>query len=175
MGGGESKCTWTKIAGKFYEMDKSIKKNVTVWPRGVKNALEPKFSLKLNMNVPCVANMHSFNNVPTNVYYPVFTYNLIPWNTLLTCKHDTLPVQVTNNNLCVIPVIVYTGWVGGLKFLAHLVMSLCNHALSIMCCCHHRQCHCQHHRQHWRPVYSPPSDRFDHRSFISYKYMQLCP
>ena len=24
-------------------------------------------------------------------------------------------------------------------------------------------------------VYSPPSDRFDHRSFISYKYMQLCP
>ena len=23
-------------------------------------------------------------------------------------------------------------------------------------------------------VYSPPSDRFDHRSFISYKYMQLC-
>ena len=24
-------------------------------------------------------------------------------------------------------------------------------------------------------VYSPPSDRFDHRSVISYKYMQLCP
>ena len=24
-------------------------------------------------------------------------------------------------------------------------------------------------------VYSPPSDRFDHRSFISYKYMQLRP
>ena len=24
-------------------------------------------------------------------------------------------------------------------------------------------------------VYSPPSDSFDHRSFISYKYMQLCP
>ena len=24
-------------------------------------------------------------------------------------------------------------------------------------------------------VYSPPSDRFDYRSFISYKYMQLCP
>ena len=24
-------------------------------------------------------------------------------------------------------------------------------------------------------VYSPPSDRFDHRSFISYKYMQLFP
>ena len=24
-------------------------------------------------------------------------------------------------------------------------------------------------------VYSPPSDRFAHRSFISYKYMQLCP
>ena len=24
-------------------------------------------------------------------------------------------------------------------------------------------------------VYSPPSDRFDHRSFISYKCMQLCP
>ena len=24
-------------------------------------------------------------------------------------------------------------------------------------------------------VYSPPSHRFDHRSFISYKYMQLCP
>ena len=24
-------------------------------------------------------------------------------------------------------------------------------------------------------VYSPPSDRFDHRNFISYKYMQLCP
>ena len=24
-------------------------------------------------------------------------------------------------------------------------------------------------------VYSPPSDRFYHRSFISHKYMQLCP
>ena len=29
-----------------------------------------------------------------------------------------------------------------LWFLAHLVMSLCNHALSIMWCCH--QCHCHH-------------------------------
>ena len=36
------------------------------------------------------------------------------------CKYDTLPVKVTNlkwdNNLCVIPVIVYMGVDGGLKF-----------------------------------------------------------
>ena len=35
-------------------------------------------------------------------------------------QHDTLPVKVTNlkwdNNLCVIPVIVYMGVDGGLKF-----------------------------------------------------------
>ena len=48
------------------------------------------------------------------------------------------------------------GW-----FLAHLVMSLYNHALlcgvvSIA-------------------VYSSPSDRFDHRNFISCKYMYLHP
>ena len=35
------------------------------------------------------------------------------------------------------------------SFLAYLVMSLCNHALSVMCRCH---CHCRHHHhrcQHW--------------------------
>ena len=31
-------------------------------------------------------------------------------------------------------------------FLAHLVMSLCNHALSIVCHCHCRRCHWH---QHW--------------------------
>ena len=31
-----------------------------------------------------------------------------------------------------------------IPFLAHLVMSLCNHDLSIMCHWHHHQCHCCH-------------------------------
>ena len=39
--------------------------------------------------------------------------------------------------------------VSQVRFLAHLVMSLCNHALSIMChCCCHHQCHWQH-QHHW--------------------------
>ena len=36
------------------------------------------------------------------------------------------------------------------RFLAHLVMNLCNHALSVVWCCHHHLCHhcpcCQCHR-----------------------------
>ena len=52
------------------------------------------------------------------------------------------------------------GW-----FLAHLVMSLYNHALSVMWCCH-----CNHVLLSSASVYSPPSDNFDHRNFISCKY-----
>ena len=49
-------------------------------------------------------------------------------------------------------------------FLAHLVMSLCNHALSIVWCCHLLLALAL-------SVYSSPSDSFDHRNFISCKYM----
>ena len=67
-----------------------------------------------------------------------------------------------------------------IKFLAHLAympMSLCNHDLSIVCCCHLSLVLSSSSSLSLvlSSVYSCPSDSIAHRNFKSYRYMYIHP